>query len=161
LSVGRAKLTGMTSWDELAAAEPEFAERVRARFTIAKHCTMATLRSDGSPRISGTEVEFGDGGLFLGSMPRAVKALDLLRDPRLALHSPTVEPPEGNPSSWPGEAKIAGRAHEVSNPDREDPSHRFRIDITEAVLTHLDEPGERLVIESWHPDRGLQRRTRD
>jgi hypothetical protein len=161
LSVGRAKLTGMTSWQDLAAAEPEFAERVRARFTAGKHCTLATLRSDGAPRISGTEVEFDGGDVFLGSMAGAVKARDLLRDPRLALHSPSVDPPEGDPGSWPGEAKIAGRAHEVSNPDREDPSHRFRIDITEAVITHLDEAAERLVIESWHPDRGVERRTRD
>ena len=149
----------MTWWDDLVAAEPECAERVRARFGIAKHCTMATLRADGSPRISGTEVEFADEGLFIGSMPGAVKAADLLRDSRLALHSPTVDPAEDQ-SSWAGEAKIAGRAHEVSNPEREDRSHRFRIEITEAVLTGLGDPADHLVIESWHPDRGLERRTR-
>lgn len=150
----------MTWWEDLVAAEPDFAERVRARFVVSKHCTMATLRADGSPRISGTEVEFGDGGLFIGSMPGAVKARDLRRDPRLALHSPSIDPPDGDPGSWPGEAKIAGRAHEVSNPGRVDQSHRFRIEVTEAVITRLDEAAEQLVIESWHPDRGLEVRTR-
>jgi hypothetical protein len=148
----------MAWWEDLVAAEPEFAERVRARFGIAKHCTMATLRSDGSPRISGTEVDF-DAGLCIGSMANALKALDLRRDPRLAVHSPTVDPSE-DLSVWAGEAKIAGRAHEVLGPPREDDSHRFRIEITEAVLTGLGEPADHLVIESWHPDRGLERRTR-
>lgn len=151
-------LTGMAWWEEFAVAEPEFADRVRARFGIAKHCTMATLRRDGSPRISGTEVEF-DGGLWIGSMPGARKAIDLHRDPRLAIHSPTVDPSEDQ-TSWAGEAKIAGRAHEVGDRTRADEAHRFRIEVTEVVLTRLGDPADHLVIESWHPDRGLQRRTR-
>lgn len=151
----------MTRWEDLAAAAPEFAERVRARFGVRKHCTMATLRQDGSPRISGTEVEFGtDGELYLGSMPGARKALDLRRDPRLAVHSPTDDPPDGDHGAWQGEAKIAGRAHEVSDRNPADESHRFRIEITEVVLTRLNEQADYLVIESWHPDRGLERRTR-
>jgi hypothetical protein len=151
----------MARWEDLVAAEPEFAERVRARFGIRKHCTMATLRRDGAPRISGTEVEFDpDGELYLGSMPGARKALDLRRDARLALHSPTADPAEGDPGSWEGEAKIAGRAHEVGDRTRADEAHRFKIEITEVVLTGLDETAEYLVIESWHPDRGLERRTR-
>jgi hypothetical protein len=34
---------------------------------------------------------------------------------------------------------------------------RFRVDITEAVLTHLNEAGDRLVVESWHPEKGTRR----
>jgi hypothetical protein len=41
--------------------------------------TLATLRRDGSPRISGTEVEFTDGQVWLGMMPGSLKALDLRR----------------------------------------------------------------------------------
>lgn len=155
----RAILLGMTCWYDLVAAEPEFAQRVRDRFSVRKHCTMATLRRDGAPRISGTEVEFaGEGGLWLGSMPGAVKALDLRRDPRLALHSPTVD--SGDGGSWDGEAKIAGVAHEVGDPKRVDESHRFRIEITEVVLVRLGEPADHIVIESWHPDRGLEQHIR-
>lgn len=149
----------MAQWSDLVAAEPEFAEKVRARFAVRKHCTLATLRQDGSPRISGTEVEFdADGSLYLGSMPGARKALDLRRDPRLAVHSPTVDPED--PSSWEGEAKLSGTAHEVSDRNSADESHRFKIDITEVVLTGLGDPADHLVIESWHPDRGYERRTR-
>jgi hypothetical protein len=151
----------MARWEDLVAAEPEFTARVRARFGIRKHCTMATLRRDGAPRISGTEVEFGeDGELYIGSMPGARKALDLRRDSRLALHSPTADPPDGDPGAWEGEAKISGRAHEVGDRNQADESHRFKIEITEVVVTGLGEPADHLVIESWHPDRGLERRTR-
>lgn len=149
----------MPSWREFAAEAPQFAQRVRAAFAVRKHATMATLRRDGSPRISGTEVDFdgATGELRLGSMPNAVKARDLQRDGRVALHSPTVDPPAGNDAGWPGEAKVAGTA--VEEPT-DDGTHRFRIDLTEVVLTHLNAAGDRLVVESWHPGRGVRRTER-
>ncbi|BCL15932.1 pyridoxamine 5'-phosphate oxidase family protein [Micromonospora sagamiensis] len=148
----------MAWWSDLVDEEPDFAERVRARFAVRKHGTMATLRRDGSPRISGTEFQFEDGDLRVGSMPGALKALDLRRDPRLALHCPTEDTPEDDPGSWDGDAKIAGIAHELPPP--EDGSHRFRVELTEVVLTRVGEPADHLVIESWHPGRGLHRRIR-
>jgi hypothetical protein len=126
--------------------------------TSRKHLTMATLRRDGSPRISGTEVEFANGQLQIGSMPRAVKALDLQRDPRVAIHGPTEDPPSGVPARWKGEAKIAGTAKEL---DSKGPAHRFVIDVREAAITHLNEAGDRLVVESWTPARGLQTMERE
>src|SRR4029077_14786824 len=103
------------SWADFEAAQPELASRVRALMASRKHLTMATLRRDGSPRISGTEVEFANGQLQIGSMPRAVKAIDLKRDPRIAIHGPTEDPPSGRPAAWVGEAKIAGTATEVKS----------------------------------------------
>ena len=150
----------MTSWDDVAAAEPEFAARVRALFESQKHMTLATLRRDGSPRISGTEVRFADGELLLGMMPGSRKAIDLGRDPRLALHSPTVDPPVDDHSSWVGDAKIAGRAVPAGDPDADRDAPHFRIDITEVVLTRVGRPADHLVIESWHPGRGLERTER-
>jgi hypothetical protein len=148
----------MASWSEFAAAEPALARRVEERFGIRKHKTLATLRRDGSPRISGIEVEFADGELFLGMMPDSVKLRDLERDPRLALHSPTEDPPDGQPQGWVGEAKLAGRAIEVDAPDSPAAGgRRFRVDITEAVLTHLNEAGDQLVVESWRPGQGTRR----
>src|SRR5258708_12486320 len=92
---------------------------------------MATLRRDGSPRISGTEIEFADGQLGIGSMPGAVKALDLRRDPRVAIHGPTEDPPELNSAGWKGEAKIAGTATEV---DSATPAHRSLTDARPPVI---------------------------
>jgi hypothetical protein len=148
----------MASWAEFASAEPALASRVEERFGIRKHKTLATLRKDGSPRISGIEVEFANGELLLGMMPDSLKLRDLERDPRLAIHSPTDDPPKDNPRGWPGEAKLAGYAHEVDFPDSPVAGgRRFRIDITEAVLTHLNEVGDQLVVESWRPGNGVRR----
>lgn len=142
-------------------AEPGFADHVRRCFAVRKHATVATLRRDGSPRISGTEIEFADDGeVYLGMMPGSRKAADLRRDARLALHSPTVDPPEDDPGAWRGEAKIAGRAVEASDPSRTDEPHRFRIDVDEVVVTTVGAGGDHLLIRSWHPGRGLETRER-
>jgi hypothetical protein len=147
----------MVTWADFSAAAPEFAARVGALLQSRKHKTMATLRADGSPRISGTETQITAGQLTIGSMPGAVKALDLLRDGRIAIHGPTADPPEGEPGSWAGEAKISGVAVPMDSPDD---SHRFWIDIREAVLTRLNDAGTALVIESWHDGTGYRRRER-
>lgn len=139
----------MVAWHEVEADAPEFAGRVRELFQARKHKTLATLRADGSPRISGIETQIGD-ELTFGSMAASRKLADLTRDPRLALHSPSVDPPEDDPGRWVGEAKISGRAVRTSD--------GFKVDITEVALTYLDGG---LVIESWHPGRGLDRRVRD
>jgi hypothetical protein len=147
----------VTSWTDFAAAQPELARHVRQCFAIRKHATLATLRRDGSPRISGIEVDFADDGLYLGMMPNSLKALDLRRDPRLALHCPTEDTPPDDPGSWLGDAKIAGRATEVPGIDE---AHRFAVGVHEVVYTTVGASGDHLVIESWHAGRGLQRRER-
>jgi hypothetical protein len=142
----------MASWADFTSDAPELAARVEPSLRRGKHLTLATMRADGAPRISGTEIELTDGELFIGSMARARKALDLLRDPRLAIHGPTADPPE-DPAAWVGEAKLAGKAVVVPS---EDDSHRFRIEVDQVVFTHLNEAGNRLVVESWHPGRGVE-----
>ena len=85
----------MSTWAEFETAEPELAGRVRTLLDAGRHKTIATLRADGSPRISGIECEIVDGQLQFGSMPDARKGDDLKRDPRFALHGPTFHPVEG------------------------------------------------------------------
>ena len=145
----------MSDWAQVEAEAPELAAAVRACFDVRKHCTMATLRADGGPRISGTEVQWDDGALWVGSMAGARKARDLQRDARVAVHSGTVDPPEGRESEWAGEAKVAGVAVEVPT---EDGSHRFRIDLHEVVHTKVD--GDALLITSWHVGRGVEQQRR-
>jgi Pyridoxamine 5'-phosphate oxidase len=147
----------VATWGAFAEEQPGLAARVRERFDVRKHKTLATLRADGSPRISGIEVEFADGEIYLGMMPDSLKLADLRRDPRLAVHSPTEDAPEGAEAGWPGEAKIAGRAVEVGSADAPgEPAGRFAIDIREVAFTHLNAAADRLVIESWHPGRGFR-----
>ena len=145
----------MSSWAEFAAAQPEFALRVRKLMRSRKHLTMATLRRDGSPRISGTEIQFAGDQLQVGSMPHARKAMDLLRDGRVAIHGPTHDPARNG--TWRGEAKISGRAVEIP---AEGDSHAFRIDIDEVVITQLNDARDRLIIESWNSRRGYRKTER-
>jgi hypothetical protein len=147
----------MSSWAEFEAEQPDFAAEVRSCLQVQKHATLATLRADGSPRISGTEMQFEGEHLTIGSMLDAVKAKDLRRDPRFSLHSPTVEPPADDPSGWPGEAKVSGTVTETSAANAD--SHAFQLDLQEIVHTRLREG--KLEIRSWHPGRGLEVRQRD
>jgi len=104
--------------------------------------------------------------LWLGMMPDSVKALDLLRDPRLALHSATVDPEMAG-----GDAKLSGPAVEVVDDEMiaafvgrfeeerghepPQPFHLFRADVTEIVRTSIE--GDHLVIESWREGEDVRR----
>jgi hypothetical protein len=152
----------MPSFSDFEQAAPDFAARVRAKLSATTHLTLATLRRDGAPRISGTECRFEDGELWIGSMWQALKAKDLLRDPRYALHSGSADPP-----AWTGDAKVAGTAHEVTDPALVErlngeaaqggPSHLFRLDVAEASTVGVDEERKLLIVEVWTPERGLRR----
>ena len=146
----------MVAWNDVEAAEPEFAERVRRIFDAGRHKTIATLRADGSPRISGIECEFADGELRFGSMPGARKGADLRRDPRFAFHGPTSHPGNGREAEWPGEAKIAGRAVLAGPIEEGSDGDLFLADISEVAITALNPEATLLVIESWTPRRGLR-----
>jgi pyridoxamine 5'-phosphate oxidase-like protein len=151
----------MSSWSDFEAAAPELAERVRALLDAHTHKTVATIRADGSPRISATETAFADGELWIGSMWQARKARDLQRDPRFALHGGSDDPPD-----WTGDAKLAGVAEEITDPERvreinggeapPGPSHLFRLDLNEVSTIGLDDTRKALVIEVWTPDRGVR-----
>jgi general stress protein 26 len=152
----------MPSWKEFEAAAPELAERVRERLDAHKHKTIATVRRDGSPRISGIETEIRDGELWIGSMWQARKAHDLQRDPRFALHSGSDEPDE-----WKGDAKLAGVAEEITDRERVEeingdsappgPSHLFRMDVREVSTVGLNEKRTAIVIDVWTPEDGVRR----
>jgi hypothetical protein len=151
----------MASWSEFEAAAPGLAERVRELLDAHVHKTLATIRRDGSPRISGTETRLGDGELWIGSMWQARKALDLQRDPRFALHSGSADPAE-----WSGDAKLAGVVEEITDPERArailaeaagaGPSHLFRLDLREVSTVRLDDERKALLIEVWTPDGGVR-----
>ena len=151
----------MTAWADVERMEAEFATTVRALFEAHRHKTIATLRADGAPRISGIEAAFVDGELTFGSMPKARKGADLQRDPRFALHSATVDPVEGSEAEWPGEAKISGRAVRAGPISEGPDGDLFHADIAEVVHTHLNEQATKLVVEWWTPGRGLRRVERD
>jgi hypothetical protein len=155
----------VASWKQIEAEAPELAARARALFEANKHKALATLRRDGSPRISGSEIIFADGEMWFGSMWQAVKALDLQRDPRFAIHSAS------DGADFQGDAKVAGTVEEVTSDEVKQavvggnappgPLHLFRADITELVVISLGgDPPDHMVLESWHAGRGVTTRKR-
>jgi hypothetical protein len=161
----------VSDWSDVEREAPDLAARARRSFDAGKHKTMATLRADGAPRISGTEVDFFEGRAYLGSMLGAVKARDLLRDPRCAIHSATVDT-----DLTIGDAKLSANARRVSDPaeivafvasrsgegaeEPPDDFYLFRLDITEVVLTSMGTPADHLVIEHWREGAGVTRTER-
>lgn len=147
-------------WERFAEEAPDLAGAVQARFQAAKHHVLATLRRDGSPRVSGTEVVFQGRDLVLGMMYGSLKARDLQRDGRFALHA---NPGDGSMAG--GDAKVAGVAVEVTDPEEfpigeegqpQGPSHLFRLGLAEVVLTSVHSQGDRLVIQTWRPGEGVR-----
>jgi hypothetical protein len=158
----------MTSWKDFSDDAPELAQLVRGRFEATGLAFVATLRGDGSPRISGVEPLFAMDELWLGMMERSRKGQDLRRDPRLALHAASVDKEMKG-----GDVKLSGRAVDVgADPalrgryleqfaeangyaPTDQPFDLFRVDLSDAVLLRVAD--DRLVIEWWRPGRGVQR----
>jgi hypothetical protein len=152
----------MTSWNDVLAEAPELGALVQQRFEAVGLAFLATIRSDGSPRITGIETAFFDGQLCMGSMWEARKALDLRRDPRMALHAASVDKEVTD-----GDAKVAGRAVEVDDqawkaafakrfeedtgfdPEANGPWHLFTVDVAE--VSFLKSGGDHLDIDLWTP----------
>jgi hypothetical protein len=158
----------MAQFSDVEAEEPEFAARVRAAFDAHRHKFLATLRADGSPRISGLEMAFVAGEPCLAGMPGSVKFADLRRDPRFALHSGSSEP-----DAFDGDAKFSGRATEITDPEERSryadaagvPAATidytlFRVELDQVVLVALNDEKDALVISSWRPGQGLTRTVR-
>lgn len=156
----------MATWTEIERTAPELARLVRSRFDAHLHKTMATIRKDGSPRISGTEVVFADGGVWIGSMGGAMKARDLQRDGRCAFHSAPLDT-----DMHDADAKLSGIAAEVTDLDRirrvwpewdehhaPGGAHAFHVDVTEVSAATVE--GDRMVIRSWNPTDGERTRER-
>ncbi|MFJ8474724.1 pyridoxamine 5'-phosphate oxidase family protein [Kitasatospora sp. NPDC094011] len=151
----------MATWQDFEQEAPELAALVRARFEANKHHVLATLRKDGSPRVSGTEVDFVGADAWIGSMYGAVKARDLQRDARFALHAHP-----GDETMAGGDSKLAGRAVEVTDESElaafaadlpeppPTPFHLFRLDLRQVVHTALEE--EALWVLNWHPGRPVE-----
>lgn len=149
----------VASWRGVVAASPQLAGAVRARFDAHGLGLLATVRRAGSPRISGIEPLFTDDELWFGMMLKSLKALDLLRDARFALHSATADKQVSE-----GDAKLGGRAvpvegakavaafrHEfeaaTGSAPPPGPFHLFRADVTEMSL--LGAAGDHLNIDVW------------
>jgi Pyridoxamine 5'-phosphate oxidase len=98
------------TWAELEVATPQLAALGRELLDRFHFVLVGTLTRDGSPRVNPCEAYVIDGHLLLNMMPRSLKALDLLRDPRIYIHTPVI-----SKEATEGEFKLAGSAPELSD----------------------------------------------
>jgi hypothetical protein len=106
------------TWAELEQAAPDIAALGRELLERFQFVLVGTLTKDGSPRVNPCEAYVIDGHLLLNMMPRSLKALDLLRDPRIYVHTPVT-----SKEAKEGEFKLAGVA-----PPLEDAGLRTKLD---------------------------------
>ena len=157
-------------WDAFEEACPELAGLARERFAKDELVLVGTIREDGSPRISPNEPDFAVGRLFVSMMWRSKKALDLLRDPRVAVHS--LPSDRMNPG---GDIKVYGRVVDERDPEvreafreairaridwapDEPEFHCFSVDVTSAGYVRFTEAT--FEIWRWSPQDGLSKETR-
>lgn len=136
------------SWHDFAVDAPELAEVVRGRFGAHLHHVVGTIRSDGSPRLSGLEVDIGREHVRLGVMAGSQKLRDLERDPRLEIHSAPLDP-----ELHAGDARIRGRVV-YEGPTEGPEGSQFVVEIDAVSLVEVD--GEELVLTVWTHDGGLR-----
>ena len=99
----------MATWTEFTRHAPHVAEIFGRRHAAAHNlCMLATVRADGSPRISPMEPRILEDHLVIVGMPDTTKFRDLDRDPRFCLHTATVDPQVGD-----GDAKLWGQVRHL------------------------------------------------
>lgn len=147
------------AWATIHGRNPELASYVEKRFASHEHHVLATVRSDGSPRVSGTNVMFTHGILWIGMMPTALRAIDLRSQPYCALHSAPLNEklPRGE-----GDVRLNAIARELTNdevaklfhahfPDADDvmPGTFFELLTTDFSIIEVD--NDEIVLTRWSP----------
>ncbi len=159
----------MTTWQDLHASAPDLVERARSILGSTTNSVLATVRADGTPRVSGIDPWFTAGEMYIGFMPGSRKLADLGRDPHLALHcipweSRKVRDASADPGD--GDAKLTGTAVTMGPDDLAEvkaafeaergfempDGDMFRVDLTSLVLISVD--AEELVIDRWTAEGG-------
>lgn len=138
----------MANWKQVCDEAPELAASVRARFASNLHHVIGTVRADGAPRLSGTEVRIGDDEVQLGMMPDSRKLEDVRRDPRVEIHSAPLEE-----DLREGDAKLAGRLLDAG-PVEGQPGSAFTLDIERVGLVRVVD--DELVLTTWTPGGGVR-----
>lgn len=147
------------TWETVQRGAPDLASYVERRFASHEHHVIATVRSDGSPRVSGTNVMFTQGTLWIGMMPGALRADDLRKHPTCALHSAPLN--EKLPSGE-GDVRMNARARELADSEVEKlflahfpeatgvmPGAFFELLVTDFSIVEVE--NDEIVLTRWSP----------
>lgn len=162
----------MATWTEFADAAPELAAQAEKRLVETGLMMLATLRRDGSPRVSPMEpvlvddkLVLRDGRLWLGMMAGATKSLDLQRDGRFMAHCATVDK-----MVTEDDVKFWGVATPVTDHDQltafaedifKSTGYRFEVGQFDAFEVDLDGAssvgvaGDAMVVRTWRAGKGV------
>lgn len=150
-------------WADLESQQPRLAELGEKKLAGPGVVLVATIRRDGSPRVSPVEPLFWQKNLWLSMGWGSQKAKDLFRDPRVLVHSIVTDR-----SGTEGEYKLRGRAIRVDDGaiqtdfSREvvkrlgwTPEvgrfHLFRVDVEDIAFIHWDDATNDQFVTRW-PD---------
>ncbi len=157
-------------WADLERHQPRLEEVARRRLLEPGVVLVATVRRDGTPRLSPVEPWLMGGELWLSMLWGSLKAHDLQRDPRILVHS-IVTGREGGE----GELKVRGLAvpeedAEVQERYAADVTrhlgwspvpgrfHLFRVDLESVAFVRYDHPTGDQFTAIWPPAREFVRR---
>jgi hypothetical protein len=158
-------------WSDIGRTQPRLARLAQERLIDPGVVLVATIRQDGTPRLSAVEPYVLEGELWLSMMWQSTKARDLFRDPRILVHS-VVTSRDGAA----GEFKIRGAAHADDDPARQrryadavaadlgwNPQpgrfHLFAVDIAQLTFVSYDPGGSGdQHVAMWPPAREFIRR---
>jgi hypothetical protein len=148
-------------WSEFEVDAPSLAAVGRARLGDPGVILLATIRSDGSPRVSPVEPLFWNGQLWLSMGWGSRKARDVQRDSRVLVHSVVM-----NREGTHGEYKVRGRAVAETDPSvhrdyaeevrrrigwSPEPGrfHLFRIDVEDVTFVRWDPETNDQFVSRW------------
>jgi Pyridoxamine 5'-phosphate oxidase len=155
----------MVQWVDFEEAALVPARQARELIERFRFVLVGTIRRDGTPRISPVESHIVGGRLMLVMITGTLKANDLLRDPRILLHSPVTHPDDHN-----AESKLRGRAIELGDQALREATadalasaiawrpplgwHFFSIEIEDAAFIMWE--GGELCMARWNHEYGLE-----
>ena len=157
-------------WSDIEHAQPRLARLGRQRLFEPGVVLVASIRQDGTARLSPVEPLLMDGDLWLSMMWQSGKARDLLRDPRILVHG-IVTSRDGAA----GEFKVRGTARAEGDlavqrryaqtvagslgwnpqPGR---FHLFAVDVSNVSFISYDTPTGDQHVAMWPPGREFIRR---
>ena len=157
-------------WSELVRRQPRLAALAERRLIEPGVVLVATIRRDGTPRLSPVEPLIADSRLWLSMMWGSRKADDLHRDPRVLVHNVITSRDGGE-----GELKVRGLVRVWTDPEtqgryaetaartlgwRPEPGrfHLFSVDIAQVTFIRYDADTGDQHVASWPPAREFVRR---